>query len=163
MTAKQRLARELWEYAAISAYLYVCFGALLFYRWTILTEAGPAPIQYGLAAIKALVLGKFMLLGRAAGVGERTPMRRPLLAMLWKSLATLLVLAALTAVEHILIGWWHGERPAAAIEAAFQGRWLELAASCLLIGMILIPWYGYREVAAAIGEQRLREIFLRPR
>lgn len=160
---RQRLAREIREYVAISAYLYVCFAALLFYRWTILTETGPAPIQYGFAAVKALVLGKFMLIGRAVGVGERAPMRRPMVAVLWKALSTLGVLVVLTAIEHILLGWWHGEGPEEAIRAAVGGRWLEAVASCLLIGMILIPWYGYREVATAIGGHRLREIFLKPR
>ena len=162
-TARERLVHELREYLAIAAYLYVCFAALLFYRWSILEEAGPAPIQYGLAAIKALVLGKFMLLGRVVGVGERSPLHRPMLAVLWKSLSTLALLVLLTVIEHVLLGWWHGEGPVQALRAALGGRRLETAASCLLMGMILIPWFGYREIAEAIGADRLRAIFLTPR
>ena len=73
-----KVAHELWQYAIISAYLYVCFGALLFYKAAILNGAGISYAPYGTAAIKALILGKFILLGEAAGLGDRYEKRRPI-------------------------------------------------------------------------------------
>ena len=57
-------------------YLYVCFGAMLLYKMAILHAAGIDYAPYGLAAVKALILGKFMLLGRAARLGDRYQDRR---------------------------------------------------------------------------------------
>jgi hypothetical protein len=40
MTVAQRAKHELWEYALLSAYLYVCFGALILYKMAILNGEG---------------------------------------------------------------------------------------------------------------------------
>src|SRR5579864_1490070 len=61
-TRLQRLRRELSEYLVISAYLFVCFGALLFYKAAILHSDGIEFAPFGVAVAKALVLGKFVLL-----------------------------------------------------------------------------------------------------
>jgi hypothetical protein len=37
------------------------------------------------------------------------------------------------------------------------------AAACVLLWMILVPWFGYRELADAIGTQALRRRLLEPR
>ena len=58
-------------YAGLAVYLYICFGAILLYKAAVLGEHGIGYTPYGLAAIKALVLAKFMLLGHAARIGER--------------------------------------------------------------------------------------------
>jgi len=58
---------ELRRYALVSAYLYVCFGAILLYKSAILSEAGQHYLPFGVAAVKALILGKFVLIGRWRG------------------------------------------------------------------------------------------------
>jgi hypothetical protein len=161
-TRRQRLGRELVEYAAVVAYLWVCFGALAFYRAAVLEDAGVGGMHYGVALVKALILGKFMLLGRAARVGERAAPRRPLNRIVWRSLATLALLVALSVVEHLVRGLVQGEAPRAALAQAAAGRWPEIAASCLLLWMILVPWFGYREVAETLGEGELRRRLLSP-
>jgi hypothetical protein len=67
MTFAQKLKHELREYALLSAYLYVCFGALILYKMAILGEVGVSYTLAGLAAIKALILAKFILLGHGVG------------------------------------------------------------------------------------------------
>ena len=161
-TARQRIEHELTEYAIIASYLWVCFAALAFYRSAILLDAGLVGMGLGAAAVKALILGKFMLLGRAARVGERAAPRRPLNRIVWRSLATLALLVALSVVEHLVRGLVQGEAPRAALAQAAAGRWPEIAASCLLLWMILVPWFGYREVAETLGEGELRRRLLSP-
>ena len=56
---------------ALAAYLYVGLGALLFERTALLHEEGIDYTAWGGAAVKALVLAKFMLLGHALHLGER--------------------------------------------------------------------------------------------
>ena len=52
----RKAIHELWEYAVISTYLYVCLGALLLFKVAILNGQGVSYAPYGLAAIKALLL-----------------------------------------------------------------------------------------------------------
>ena len=71
LTTRQKLSRELKEYLGLSVYLYVCFGAIQLYKTALLADHGISYEPYGFAAAKALILGKFILLGRAASIGER--------------------------------------------------------------------------------------------
>jgi GYF domain 2 len=52
-TLTQRARHELVEYLAISAYLFVCFGSLLFYKSAILRSEGIEFTVFGLALAKA--------------------------------------------------------------------------------------------------------------
>src|SRR5688572_17284697 len=70
-TIAQRAKRELKEYALLSVYLYVCFGALVLYKMAILGSQGVHVSAFGVPIIKALILGKFILLGHAMKLGER--------------------------------------------------------------------------------------------
>jgi hypothetical protein len=80
-TLAQRARHELAEYLTNSAYLFVCFGALLFYKSAILRSDGVEFAAFGLALVKALILGKFILVLQAIKVGERRDKaRQPLKA-----------------------------------------------------------------------------------
>ncbi|AEH82099.1 hypothetical protein SM11_pC1026 (plasmid) [Sinorhizobium meliloti SM11] len=70
-TIAQRAKRELKEYALLSVYLYVCFGALVLYKMAILGSQGVHVSSFGVPVFKALILGKFILLGHAMKLGER--------------------------------------------------------------------------------------------
>jgi hypothetical protein len=56
----QRLRQELIEYLIVSAYLYVSFSALIFYKATVLRSDGIEFATFGIAIVKALILGKFI-------------------------------------------------------------------------------------------------------
>lgn len=51
-TLAQRARHELVEYLAVSAYLFVCFGSLLFYKSAILRTEGVEFAAFGLALVK---------------------------------------------------------------------------------------------------------------
>ena len=70
-TIAQRAKHELREYALLSLYLFICFGALILYKAAILGEEGISYLPSGLAAIKALILAKFIMLGQMIRLGDR--------------------------------------------------------------------------------------------
>ena len=63
MTIGEKMGHELRQFGLIAGYLYVCFGALILYKMAILRGQGIGYAPYGLAAVKALVLAKFILAG----------------------------------------------------------------------------------------------------
>jgi hypothetical protein len=148
---KERARDELRNYAIVAAYLYVCFGALLLYRSALLQESGAGVVAHGTAIIKALILGKFILLGEAVGVGTRLAG-----GTLWRSIATksllfFLLLVVLTVIEELVAGRAHG-RPFAQTIAEFEQRsLLELLATCLLLLLVLIPLIAVKEFSRALG------------
>ena len=62
---------EMRTYAIISLYLWVCFSALLLYKTAVLSADNVQLLPIGTAVVKALILGKFMLIGKAIKVGAR--------------------------------------------------------------------------------------------
>lgn len=155
--------RELREYAVISAYLYVCLGALVLFKVAILNGQGVSYAPYGLAAVKALVLGKFILLGRAAALGDRHKGRRAIFVIAHKSLAFLVLLLVLSVIEEAVAGYIHGHTVTASLSSFLGGSLLQIVASSVIMLLILIPYFAYGEIEIALGEARLRNILFAPR
>jgi hypothetical protein len=160
--ARERLREELQRYLAVSAYLYVCFAAILLYKAAILSTAGEHFLPLGLAAGKALILGKFVLLGEAAGVGTRLHARTVLQRIVNNSVLFLVVLVVLTAVEEIVVGLVHGESISQAVAAIGDRPVLESMASCLLMLLVLVPLVTVTELGRVLGPGRLRQLLLGP-
>lgn len=151
---KQRLMHELCEYLVISTYLYICFGTLLFYEASIRQSDGIAFAPFGVAIVKALIVGKFILLLHAFGIGERRGGAGVLFAdILKKSVLFLLCLGALTVAEEIIVGYFHGRTIMEAV-GEIGGGTLQQATSVLML-LILIPYFTFRVVAARLGESTL--------
>ena len=97
------------KYLIVSGYLYVCFGALLLYKAALLSEVGVHSLAFGIAAGKALVLGKFLLIGDAVRIGARGESRTLLHRIAaQRSVLLLLLLVVLTFLEELIIGKVHG-------------------------------------------------------
>jgi len=148
---KERARHELRDYAIVAAYLFVCFGTIVLYKSALLREAGLNPLPSGIAAIKALILGKFILIGEAAGVGTRIRPRALLLAVAWKSVLFFLMLVVLSVTEELLVGRVHGHSFAQTLAEYEQRSVLELIASCLLLLLVLIPLIAAKEFSSALG------------
>jgi hypothetical protein len=160
--AKERLREELHRYLAVSAYLYVCFGAILLYKAAILGSSGVHFLHLGLAAGKALILGKFLLLGEAAGVGTRFRPRTLLQRIVGNSLLFLVVLVLLTIVEDIVVGLVHGHSLSRAVAALGDRSVPETLASCLLMLLVLVPLVAVTEMSRVLGPGGLRQLLLGP-
>ena len=158
-TLARRLRNELIEYMAIAAYLAVCFGALLFFKAAILESEGIDATRVGLAIIKALILGKFVLILEKVRIGGRKKSANVLvLDVIKKALLFTLLLLILTAVEDVIVGFIHGESARDALKGIGGGTRPEALATSLLMFLILIPYFAYREIAARLGEEALSKL-----
>jgi hypothetical protein len=150
----RRAKHELREYALLSAYLFVCFGALILYKAAILGAEGISYLPSGLAAIKALVLAKFIMLGHMIRLGGRHGGRRIAYVIAYKALLYLILLIILSVVEEVVVGLVHG-RPIAASFADIGDKLPQTLAMSLIMLLILIPYLASRELNVALGEGRL--------
>ena len=155
---KERVRTELRAYAITSLYLYVWLAALLLYKSALLREGGPSYLPLGLAAGKALILGKFVLLGESFGVGSRVGARTLLQRIAWKSVSLFLLLLLLSLVEEFVVGWAHG-RSAAQTMAEYEAH-LEQGATCLLMLLVLVPFVATKQISVALGPGVLRRVLL---
>jgi len=155
-TLKDRAREELHNYLLIAGYLYVCFGVALIYKSALLQQEGVNFLPHGLAAIKALILGKFVLLGEAAGIGSRLRVSSVAMAVTFKTLMFFLFLVLLSVAEELVAGRIHG-KPFAATLADFERSSVRMLVSeSLLLLVILIPLITAKEISRYLGPGGLR-------
>jgi hypothetical protein len=152
-TLSRRLQHELTEYLTISVYLYVCFGSLIFYKATILHSDGIEFAAFGIAIVKALVSGKFILLLHALRVGERIGGVGVLIVDILKnSVLFVIFLIALTVIEEMIVGYFHGRTSAEVLSEMAGGTLPQAFAVSMLMLLTLIPYFAFRGVADHLGE-----------
>lgn len=156
---KERARAELRSYAIVATYLYVCFAAFLLYKSALLREAGVGFLPQGIAIVKALILGKFILIGEAAGVGRLAHGARTLVhAIVIKSLSFFVLLLALSVIEELLVGKLHGHPFAQTLAEYHKHSVLETLAKCLLLLLTLVPLIAVRELSESLGPGELKRL-----
>lgn len=160
---KTRAQEELRNYAIIAGYLFVCFAVLLLFESTIPGSANAGAFRFTTAAIKALVLGKFILIGEAVGVGSKARGSHLAGNIVRKSLQFLALLIVLTVLEELIVGKVHGHAFAATIAEYGQRSMLQMLAKCLLVLMVLLPFIATRELSKALGPGKLKQLLLEAR
>lgn len=159
-TLKQRAAAEVRSYLAIAAYLYVCFAAILLYKTAILQAHGVEYAPWGLAAVKALIMAKFMLIGHALHVGEAFEHKPLIYAVLYRSFVFLLMLLGLSVIEEIVRGLVVHHSLMQSLAGFAGGTLLQVLATCLLMWLALLPYFAFRQLAEELGDDRLRRMFI---
>jgi hypothetical protein len=158
---KERVREELRVYAYLSLYLYVCFAALLAFEATAGSGAGGL-LPHGLAAIKALVIGKFLLIGRAVGAGSRVRTGSVAGRIGVRTLGLLLALLVLTVIEEMIVGQVHGHTVSATVADIFGEPRYAVVAKSAVMALILLPLVALEELNSALGPGVLRKALLEP-
>ena len=162
-TARERITDEFREFAVIAAYLYVCFTALLFYKASILKAYDIPFAPFGFAVAKALICAKFASVGHVLHIGERFKSLPLIWPTLHKSLAFLILLLALNALEEIVIGLMHHRTIADSLAEVGGGTLEQLIATSIVGLLILIPFFAFRALGEVVGERNLIRVFFAPR
>jgi hypothetical protein len=155
----QRAMHELKELVFISLYLYITLGAVILMKTAALHTEGIEFTPWGIAIVKAVVLAKFMLLGDAMKIGERTTTSPLIWPTLQKAVAFLVLLIILTIIEEAVVGLFHHRSIAASLGELFGPRLEETLAGYLIMLLVLIPYFAFRVLGEALGEGRLTRMF----
>ena len=158
-TLHQRAMRELKELVVISLYLYITLGSVILMKTAVLHTEGIAFTPWGIAIVKAVVLAKFMLLGNAMKLGERTTTRPLIWPTLHKAFALLVLLIILTTIEEAVVGLFHRQSIAASLGELFGPRLQETIAGFVIMLLVLIPYSAFVVLGQALGEGRLERMF----
>jgi hypothetical protein len=87
-------------------YLWLCFGLFVLYKSLILAEQNIDYTGYGLAVVKALVLGKVILVAEGLQLAERHQDKPLIYPTLYKSLVFFVVLVLFSVFEEIVRGFF---------------------------------------------------------
>ena len=161
---RDKAASELRELVVLTAYLWLCFGAVIFLKDAILKANGIVALPLGFAAIKAVVCAKFVMIGRLLPVAARRTGERLVVAIVRRSLALLAILIALTLVEEVVLAMIHGQALNEAMASLAGGTAYQMVATVAIMLLILVPYVAFQGLDELLGKGTLRRLFLeRPR
>jgi len=156
---RQKAFGEFKEMAALTFYLYICLGAVVLLKAAILQDVGVHFAIWGIAAIKALLLAKFMLLGRTLQIGRKFRDRPLIWPILYHALIFLILLLVLSTIEEIVVGSIR-HRPLSDSLAHIVGPTVfEGLAVCLVLFLILVPYSAYDCLEDVLGERKAFRLF----
>lgn len=159
-TFASRLTAELKRYAVISVYLFVCFGVILVYEASQSPDKDVTWLTIGIALGKALVMGKFILIGEMFEPGTRISAPTLLYRVTWRTLGMLIVLIIFKLIEEVIIGLVHSRSIGELVAEFGQIPLLSLIGPTLLMLLILIPMMFALELDRALGEKGLKGLLL---
>jgi hypothetical protein len=159
-TLLARATRELRAFALLTAYFYVTFGTLIFMKAAVLHTHGIRYFVWGSAIVKAVLIAKFMLVGRALKIGEGHKVRPLIWPTLHKAFAFLLLLVILTAIEGIVVGLFRHRSITAMLMDLVGPKLEESLADILFLLLVLIPFVAFSVLDETLGEGRLQRMFL---
>ena len=155
----RKVTHEFKELVIITIYLYIFFAALVYLKAAILQAHGIPYTHFGLAAAKALICAKFVLVGQAFRLGERHKSRALIWPTLYKSAVFLIFLLVLNAVEEVLVGLIHHRPIAESVANVGGGTLPQLIATSFIGLLILIPFFAFRLLGEVVGEENLFRLF----
>jgi hypothetical protein len=156
---RSKLAEEFKAMLALAAYLYICFGAVILFKSAVLREAGIHNEIWGTAAIKALILAKFMLLGRMLHVGTRFRDKPLIWPTLYNALMFLIVLLVLSTLEELIVGSIHARAIVDSLTHVVGPIFFEGLAICLILFLILVPYSAFICLSDVVGEHETIRLF----
>jgi hypothetical protein len=162
-TLRERAKSELKELLFITAYLFIVFSAFTFYKSAILEAHGIHWLPWGFALIKAVVLAKFILIGRALHIGEGYRTRPLIWQIIHQSIAFLILLAGFTVIEEAIVGFIHGKTFWQSMAEVGGGTTEQMIATAIILFLVLIPFFGYLALREALGDGTLFRILFEER
>jgi hypothetical protein len=159
VSLRQKAAGEFKEMAALALYLYICIGAVVILKSAILRDVGISFTVWGIAAVKALLLAKFMLVGSAMKLGKRFRDRPLIWPTLYHALIFLILLLILTTVEELVVGTIRHQPLAESLAHVVGPTVFEGTAVCLVLFLILVPYSAFVTLSDVLGERETLRLF----
>jgi hypothetical protein len=128
-----------------------------FHKALILNEESLIYHQ-GFAIINALALAKVVLVAEFFHVGDKLENRPLVYPIMFKSAVFAVILICFHIVEETLLGIWHGKTLSQSIPNTGGGTLQGILIIGIIMFVVLIPFFAFRELGRAIGTKQLRSL-----
>jgi len=141
----------------IFIYLWVLLSLFSFHKALVLNEENLIDHQ-GFAFVNALALAKVVLVGEAFHVGDSLKNRPLIYPIIYKSAVFAVLLVCFHIIEEALIGIFHGKTFSQSISSIGDGRLEGILMIGIIMFVVLMPFFAFRELDRAIGTEELRSL-----
>ena len=156
----ERAVTEAKELFFLTLYLFVVFGALVFLKSAIMEADGVHWGYWSFAAIKAVLVAKFILIGRALHLGEGMRTRPLIWQTLHKAIAFTIFVAILSVIEDAAIGMAvHGKSFSQSIADLGGGTVREMIATEFIVFLVFVPLFAFGALSEVMQDKALVRAF----
>lgn len=158
---KQKISHEVNEYLINFIYMGIVFSAIVLYRRLVLAEHGIYLTDYFTGFINALIIAKVVMIGAFLNISRKFEHRPLIIPTLYKAILFTILVMVFNIIEVLIRGLIKTGSFINAIEELkihIDLAWLGVA---LLIFIIFIPFFGFKELARALGREKIFGIFLK--
>jgi hypothetical protein len=157
---RARILKELKSFLIIFAYLWLVFSVFLVHEWSVLASHQIGFRFYGLAVVNALVLSKIMLIAEELNFARRFEDKPLIYPIAYKSIAFTVLLMVAYVVEETAVGLFHGKTVAESFPEIGGGGLAGVLTVGAIMGIALVPFFSFREIARIVGEAEFRILML---
>jgi hypothetical protein len=162
-TLKEKASDEFKRFIVIFLYLWVVFGLLSIHKSIVLSQHHLDTEEHAFAIINALVFAKVLLVGEDLKLGTRFGHRPLIYPILYKSFVFSALLIVFHIIETVAVGLWHGHTIAESLPPFLGWNPRGLLAVGVMCFVLLLPFFGFREIARVVGRRELRALLLESR
>ena len=155
---KERVFEEFKRFVAIFLYLWLVFGLLSIHTSMVLSQRHLDYEEHTFAIINAFVFAKVLLVGEQLHLGRRFHDKPLIYPILHKSFVFSVVLICFHVVESVAVGLWRGHTIADSIPPLFGWSPKGLLAVGFTCFILLLPFFGFREIARVMGYMEMRTL-----
>jgi len=160
---REKAVGEFRRFFVIFLYLWVVFGLLSIHKTLVLAQNHIDYPEHAFAVINAFIFAKVLLVGEHFRLGARFEHKPLIYSILHKCLIFTLVLIAFHIVESMLVGMWHGNSMVESLPPIFSKSVRGVLAVSIMCFVVLVPFFGFREITRVIGREKMRAMLLGPR
>jgi hypothetical protein len=160
---KHKVIHEVRRLVLIFLYLALFFLVFRFYTRLVLSEYQIDFSEYGLTLLKALVLAKIILTAEALRFGERFREQPLIVPTLYSTVVFCAFALVFEICEHLVVGLFHGKSPSEVFAELTDKGWPHVGGMILVVFVAFLPFFAFREAERALGEGKLKELFINRR
>jgi hypothetical protein len=158
---KERVLGEFNRFIVIFLYLWVVFGLLSLHKSLVLAQRHLDAQEHVFAVVNAFVFAKVLLIGEHFHLGTRFGNRPLIYPVLYRCFVFTLLLITFHIVESVVVGVWRGYTIANSFPPVLGWNPKGLLVVGIMCFVVLLPFFGFREIARVMGRKEMWSLFFR--
>jgi hypothetical protein len=152
---------EFRHFVIVFLYLWALFGLFVMDQAVLQRQQGFELVFHGFAILNALILGKVMLVIEDLELARWLKARPLVWTILFEAVVCTFLFFCFHVVERLAVGVFHGASLEASLPSVGGGGLAGLLIVALIVFVSLLPFFAFKNLARAIGGDRMKEILFR--
>jgi hypothetical protein len=160
---KEKASDEFKRFIFIFLYLWVVFALLSLHKSFVLSQHHLDYQEHAFAFVNALVFAKVLLIAEHFHLGTRFADKPLIYPILHKSFVFTAISIGFHTTETALVGLWHGKTITDSLAVTGLGNALGILSWGIMSFIVLLPFFGFREIGRVIGRKELWNLIFKYR